>query len=146
MTPRAPGLPRSRRKDLLGTHQRTMGIEDRHHADAHGQGSGSGKYQAGCKHFRGSGYVPAGWVAITGQTLCYDSLGDDVSCAGTGQDGQLRPGVAWPNPRFTDNNNGTVTDNLTGLMWLKDANCFGLRTWAQALSDAQYPGSPDTAV
>ena len=26
--------------------------------------------------------------------------------------------------RFTDNGNDTVTDNTTGLIWLKDANCF----------------------
>ena len=44
--------------------------------------------------------------------------------------------MAWPNPRFTDNSDGTVTDNLTGLIWLKDANCFGDRTWISALSDA----------
>ena len=30
-----------------------------------------------------------------------------------------------PSPRFTDNNDGTVTDNLTGLVWLKNANLFG---------------------
>jgi hypothetical protein len=28
-----------------------------------------------------------------------------------------------------------VTDNLTGLIWLKNANCFGERIWADALSD-----------
>ena len=38
--------------------------------------------------------------------------------------------------RFNDNSNGTVTDNLTGLIWLKDANAFGKKTWEQALSDA----------
>ena len=43
-------------------------------------------------------------------------------------------GVEWPNPRFTDNLDGTATDNLTGLIWLKDANCFGPRTWSDALS------------
>jgi hypothetical protein len=43
--------------------------------------------------------------------------------------------VVWPNPRFTDNGNGTVTDNLTGLIWLKNANVFGARTWATALTD-----------
>jgi hypothetical protein len=48
----------------------------------------------------------------------------------------LQKGVAWPTPRFTDNNNGTVTDNLTGLIWLKNANAFGVRTWVQALGDA----------
>jgi hypothetical protein len=53
----------------------------------------------------------------------------------TGDDGDLEKGVAWPSPRFTDNGNGTVTDNLTGLIWLKDANCFGARTWSDALND-----------
>jgi hypothetical protein len=65
-------------------------------------------------------------VEDTGQTLCYDPGGISpglVPCAGTGQDGEHQAGVAWPTPRFTDNLNGTVTDNLTGLIWLKDANC-----------------------
>jgi hypothetical protein len=39
-------------------------------------------------------------------------------------------------PRFAGNGDGTVTDNLTGLIWLRDANCFGQRNWANALSDA----------
>jgi hypothetical protein len=34
--------------------------------------------------------------------------------------------------RFADCGNGTVKDNLTGLFWLKDANCFGLKDWAAA--------------
>jgi hypothetical protein len=29
-----------------------------------------------------------------------------------------------------------VTDELTGLIWLKNANCFGNRDWSTALSDA----------
>lgn len=41
-------------------------------------------------------------------------------------------GVSWPNPRFTDNFDGTVTDNLTGLIWLKDGNCFGTPPWTFA--------------
>jgi hypothetical protein len=65
-------------------------------------------------------------VPKTGQTASY----------ATGDDGDLENGVAWPTPRFTDNGNGTVTDNLTGLIWLKNANCFGQRTWTTALSDA----------
>ena len=36
---------------------------------------------------------------------------------------------------FTNNGDGTVTDNLTGLIWLKNANCFGRRTWRNGLSD-----------
>ncbi len=62
-------------------------------------------------------------IAQTGQTKCYDAAGTEIACADTGQDGDKLAGVAWPNPRFTDNGDGTVTDNLTGLMWLKDANC-----------------------
>ena len=62
----------------------------------------------------------------TGQTMSY----------ATGDDGDLERGVAWPSPRFTDNNDGTVKDNLTGLIWLKNANCANAtRVWATALSD-----------
>jgi len=70
----------------------------------------------------------------TGQTKCYDATGNEISCAGTGQDGDIQAGVVWPNPRFTDHGNGTITDNLTGLMWTKDANLTGSHsTWQQAL-------------
>ena len=40
----------------------------------------------------------------------------------------------WTGVRFTDNDDGTVTDNLTGLMWAKNANAEGLITWAAALT------------
>jgi hypothetical protein len=66
-------------------------------------------------------------VAKTGQTVIYEDS----------DDGDLQRGVAWPNPRFTDNQNGTVTDNLTGLIWLKDANRFRERTWNEALNDCK---------
>ncbi|MFO1421393.1 MAG: DUF1566 domain-containing protein [Candidatus Competibacteraceae bacterium] len=37
--------------------------------------------------------------------------------------------------RFTDHGNGTVTDSVTGLVWLKNANCFSTeRPWSTALS------------
>ncbi len=38
-------------------------------------------------------------------------------------------------PRFVDNGNGTVKDNLTELVWLRNAYCFGYRSWALALTD-----------
>jgi pimeloyl-ACP methyl ester carboxylesterase len=60
----------------------------------------------------------------TGQTASYAA----------GDDGDLERGVVWPGPRFTDNGNGTVTDHLTGLIWLKNANCAGYMTWNNALS------------
>lgn len=56
----------------------------------------------------------------TGQKTCYDTSGNVIPCTGTGQDGEIQAGVPWPSPRFTDNGNGTVTDKLTGLMWLKE--------------------------
>jgi hypothetical protein len=79
----------------------------------------------------------------------------------TGEDGELQKGVAWPNPRFTDNSNGTVTDNLTGLIWLKNANCTVFfsgdgtgqnnRSWANALTAANslangYCGLTDSST
>lgn len=58
-----------------------------------------------------------------------------ISCAGTGTDGEYQVGVS-AYPRFTDNSDGTVTDNLTGLNWLKDAECFEAMNWMDALSQA----------
>jgi len=60
----------------------------------------------------------------TGQTTSY-AVGDD---------GDLQRGVSWPAPRFEDNGDGTVTDNLTGLIWLKNANCAGTMNWNNALT------------
>jgi hypothetical protein len=75
-----------------------------------------------------------GWAPVpdTGQTTCWDAAGSPIACAGTGQDGELQAGVAWPTPRFTLNGDGTVTDELTGLIWLQDANCFGEVVWISA--------------
>ena len=71
----------------------------------------------------------------TGQETCYDESGNVIECTNTGQDGDIQAGVEWPEPRFVDNGDGTVTDNLTGLMWLKDANCLGARAgWQGALN------------
>jgi len=75
-------------------------------------------------------------VPNTGQITCYNENGGTINCLKTGQDGDHQAGVAWPNPRLTDNGDGTVTDNLTGLIWLKNANCFGKQNWTNALSSA----------
>jgi hypothetical protein len=79
-------------------------------------------------------------VPDTGQTTCWDTAGNPRDCVGTGEDGEFQAGVAWPTPRFTDNGDGTVTDNLTGLIWLKDANCPGsTKTWQEALDWVKDP-------
>jgi len=63
-------------------------------------------------------------VAATGQTTSY-AIGDD---------GFHQKGVRSPNPRFTDNLDGTITDNLTGLIWLKAGGCITRRPWLGALA------------
>ncbi len=67
---------------------------------------------------------PTAKVPKTGQTTSYY----------TGDDGDYEKGVAWPSPRFTDNGDQTVTDNLTGLMWTKDADLFGPKRWKEAIN------------
>ena len=64
----------------------------------------------------------------TGQTTTY----------ATGDDGDLEIGVAWPVPRFkvgTGAEADCVTDNLTGLMWVKNPDSTPL-TWEDALTYA----------
>jgi len=43
----------------------------------------------------------------------------------------MQQGIEWPNPRFMDNKNGTVTDNMTGLIW-QQGDCAGSLTWNAA--------------
>ncbi len=38
-----------------------------------------------------------------------------------------------PPPRYVDCGNGTVTDNKTGLVWLKKADCLGGVDWHEAV-------------
>lgn len=78
---------------------------------------------------------PPAPVPQTGQTSCWDSSGTEIICSGTGQDGDLRFGQKWPDARFTNNGDGTVTDELTGLTWLQDANCFGQQNWIESFSE-----------
>lgn len=73
----------------------------------------------------------------TGQTTCSDASGATIDCANTGQDGEHRAGVAWPDPRFIVGSGDTgdcVTDNLTGLMCMRAPNTHGRSTWANALT------------
>ena len=76
-----------------------------------------------------SGFAASVVMPQTGQTTCWDELGISRACAGTGEDAEFTKGAAMPSPRYTDNSDGTVTDNYTGLMWLKDANCADTIGW-----------------
>ncbi len=79
--------------------------------------------------------APPAPVPRTGQTDCYDPMRHAViPCAGSGQDGETRTGIAWPEPRFAADGDRTLTDRLTGLSWTRDADpAGGPRTWVQAL-------------
>jgi hypothetical protein len=77
-----------------------------------------------------SGYPVVG----TNQTKYYNSTGEISAPAnGAAYYGQdpLHPGNV---PSYTDNNDGTITDNVTGLMWVKERG--SKITWAAAVNGA----------
>jgi hypothetical protein len=79
-----------------------------------------------------------GGLPATGQTKCYDNVGNVIDCASAdfpGQDGFYHKGCPMAG-RFVDNADGTVTDNCTGLMWQKET-APGDYTWQQALKYCQ---------
>ncbi len=74
----------------------------------------------------------------TGQSSCYDAIGNAIPCAGTGQDGDIKAGVSWPNPRFvvgTGTEAACVADKLTGLMWVQAPSTVP-DTWIAAVTSA----------
>jgi hypothetical protein len=79
----------------------------------------------------------------------YDGSNSLVSLPGTGQatsyvsgdDGSLKEGVAWPSTRYVNNHDGTITDSLTGLVWLQNAGCFSSTVFATALADVNQLAS-----
>lgn len=82
-------------------------------------------------------------LPATGQQQCFDANGSVMDCGILpGQDGHVRAGVEWPEPRFTQEG-GAVRDNLTGLLWSPSADVAdGPTDWDSALklSRAQGPG------
>ena len=60
-------------------------------------------------------------ILQTGQRHCYDGNGGIVGCDNTGQDGEFQSGLHCNHPRFTVNTD-FVSDNATGLIWLKHAD------------------------
>jgi len=89
--------------------------------------------------------------SITGANFAaYDGTNPPLTLGATGQqtsyaagdDGSAKKGVAWSAAtRFTDNVDGTVSDTLTGLIWLKDAGCLGSALWADGVTAANHLAS-----
>ena len=79
----------------------------------------------------------------TGQRTCFDQYGSSIDHTGSGQDGDLQNGKIWPEPRLVDNGDGTVTDHLTGLMWMHDGQCLGEMSWQAAMKSEDQLNSPE---
>ena len=65
-------------------------------------------------------------------SACYDWRGSNIPCDFKRQYAEILLDRSIPDPRFVDNKDGTVTDSLTGLIWLKNTNCFGMMNWKSA--------------
>ncbi len=89
------------------------------------------------------GLTSGQWGLQTGTLTIADASTYNAAVPKTGQttshvtsdDGDLEMGVVWPTPRFITSTTGIVTDTLTGLIWLENANCFDTSTWTQAFTD-----------
>jgi hypothetical protein len=69
---------------------------------------------------------PGGWIEVSPCTSLTSSL--------RGQDAELMAGVGVT-PRYTNNGDGSVTDNLTQLIWLREAFCAQAAVdWPTALA------------
>ena len=76
-------------------------------------------------------------ITATGQTTCYDEDGADMTCAADGealfgQDADFVDGEAMS---YTDNGDGTVTDDVTGLTWQQVPSAEDM-TWEEAVEYA----------
>jgi hypothetical protein len=65
-------------------------------------------------------------------STCYDWRGHVIPCEFKRPYTELLSDKPVPAPRFLDNANGTISDTLTGLVWLKNLNCFGMTDWKSA--------------
>ncbi|MFA5143992.1 MAG: DUF1566 domain-containing protein [Candidatus Omnitrophota bacterium] len=66
-------------------------------------------------------------------------------------DGYYQKGLPKYNDRFVDNQDGTITDKITGLMWVKEVSALGapfnaVMNWESALNNCEslvYAGHSD---
>jgi formylglycine-generating enzyme required for sulfatase activity len=113
--------------------------------DCYSVGSGFGNKSGSYYVWAVRGEVAIGVASVpkSGQTVIYR----------TGDDGDIQPGVLWPNPRFTVITNGTavtVLDNLTGLEWIKAPHSLAGNAnatyWSEAITfcaSLSYAGNSD---
>ena len=70
-------------------------------------------------------------------SACYDWRGSSIPCEFKRQYAEILLDESLPDPRFVDNRDGTATDRLTGLIWLKNMNCFGMMNLEDAMLAAK---------
>jgi hypothetical protein len=85
-----------------------------------GKSSLAGQTDGLLKALQAIGFAP---VAQTGQTALNEE----------GDDGDLQMGIVPNHPRYIDNGDGTVTDTFTNLMWVQNAQFFGIMNWYEAI-------------
>ena len=76
---------------------------------------------------------------------CWDADGHQISCPDRGQYDNGKICVTCTQPRFVDNGDLTITDNLTNLIWMKDAYAPGPAPCAPA-TDKTWLSAVDFAV
>ncbi len=93
--------------------------------------------------------IPVVGLSDTGQTGCWGYSGISKTCDGSGEDGDY---ISSIQPSFTNNLNGTITDNVTGLIWQRcpygtsDDNCStGLGSYPNWTNAISYCNSSTTA-
>lgn len=118
-------------------------------ADFTGQFQGNGVSDIGI-YFTVIDYLSLPDASLSGANFtAYDGSNPLVSLASTGQqtsevpgdDASQHRGIPWGVSRYNDNADGTVTDTVTGLVWLKDAGCLLPAVWAAAISAVKDLGA-----
>src|SRR6202008_1455694 len=75
----------------------------------------------------------AGTIQLLATGVFFGPGGGGGQTFGTADDASLQLGVHYPWPRFIDKGDGTVADSVTGLTWLKKADCIN-QSWSAALA------------
>jgi len=79
-----------------------------------------------------SGSTFTGWSGggCSGTGTCTVTMSDDITVTAT----FTAPVTTTTTVRFQDNSDGTVTDTVTNLIWLKNGNADGSKPWANAMA------------
>ena len=77
-----------------------------------------------------------GSLSVAESYQCFPSKTGWETSYATRDDGALQLGGTWPNPRFTvQADTNCVLDNMTGLIWARNANYFGATNWGAAITN-----------